>query len=266
MNKVLKKLPLASILCVLFGIIFFAGCATSATRGPGRAGNWISPMLTFTLSSDAANVYNGTINVERANSAAGVQPVTRAGRVTTPGLTEESLMRNGAVRATANFSYAGDEEFLVRFRVWIDEFSGHSIDGRVPVAPAADLNVQDRVLVLWQDPHGTWWDVRRAPLGVANTGGVRNHFMLGDGTRAYERDGGIFSFRVNRDTVSQYASMDFFIVTLDRPVERPHKTDGNFTGYVITFSVETPDRFAGHFHGYEVLVSTATAFAVNPAR
>jgi len=251
------------VLPVLFFVVILAGCATGASPARGAAGGWIAPMLSLTLSSDSVNVYNGTINVERTNSAAGVTPVTRVGRVTNPGITEASLMANGAVRATLNLDYRGNEEFLVRFRIWVDEFSGHSIDGRVPNA-AGEAN--DRVLVLWRDPSGTWWDIRRAPLGSANTGGVRNPFRLGDGTPAYERDGGVISIKMNRDNISQFASQEFYIVVLDRPRERPEKVDGNFTGYVITFSVETPDRFAGHFHAYEVLVSTSTAFAVNPVR
>ena len=263
MNKVLKKLPFAQVLLVLFAVIVFVGCATGASPARGAAGGWISPMLSLTLSSGTANVYNGTISVERTNSAAGVTPVTRAGRVTTAGITEASLVANGAIRATLNLSYQGEEEFLVRFRAWVDEFSGHSIDGRVPNATG---EASDRVLVLWRDPAGTWWDIRRAPLGSANTGGVRNPFRLGDGMLAYERDGGVVSIRVNRDNISQFAALDFYIVVLNRPLERPEKVDGDFTGYIMTFSVETPDRFAGHFHAYEVLVSTATALAVNPAR
>jgi hypothetical protein len=76
----------------------------------------------------------------------------------------------------------------------------------------------------------------------------------------------VISIRINRDNISQFASVDFYIVALDRPRERPEKVDGDFTGYIVTFSVETPDRFAGHFHGYEVLASSSTAFSVNPAR
>ena len=259
MNKVFRKIHLTPVLAILVTLVFLAGCATGASpRAP--AGGWVSPMMSITLSNDAANVYNGTINVERANSAAGATPVTRAGRVATPGITEELLLRNGAVRATLYFNYHGEEEFLVRIRAWVDEFSGHSIDGRVPNAAG---EASDRVLVLWRDPNGTWWDIRRAPLGSANTGGVRNSFRLGDGTLAYERDGGVISIRVNRDNISQFAVLDFYIVALNRPIERPEKVDGDFTGYILTFSVETPDRFAGHFHAYEVLVSTSTALAIN---
>jgi len=209
-------------------------------------------MLSLALSSNTADVYRGQIAVERVNSAAGVQPVTRAGRVSSEGITSESLIQNGAVRATAKIRYDGEDEFLVRFRVWIDEFSGHSIVGRVPNATG---EATDRVLVLWRDPDGVWWDIRRSQLGGPSTGGVANRFTLEDG-----RNINPLTILLDRNTALQHAYTDLYIVVLDHAQPHPERA-----GFVITYYAEAPDRFAGHFHAYEILVSTSTALAVNPA-
>jgi hypothetical protein len=223
-------------------------------------------MLTFTADSNTTSLYDGTINVERSNSAEGVTPVVRTGQVTTAGITEASLLDNGAVRATARLSYNGDDEFLVRFRVLIDEFNNHSNVGggqwRVPT-PGAASSDPDRILVLWQDANGTWWDIRRSQIGNAQTGGVRNPFKLADGSNAYEADGGVISIKLNKDTVSQYATVNLYIVVLSEP--RPDVTNPTQRidpGYMITYYAELPDRFAGHFHGYEILASASAPIVV----
>ena len=254
MSNVIKKLPLAAVLPILFCAVFFAGCATTASpsaREPEMASGWIAPMLSLSLSSNTANLYNGTtINVARANSAEGVAPIVRTGQVTTPGITEALLMANGAVKATGKLSYDGEDEFLVRFRLWIDEFSGHSIIRRVPNASG---EANDRVLALWKDPDGTWWDLRRSTLGGANTGGTGNPFTLDSG-----RNANPVAIKLNRNTASQYAALDFYIIVLDTA-----QAHAEVAGYIVTYYVEMPDRYAGHFHAYEILASTATALAVN---
>ena len=262
MSKVFKEPPMASpkalVLSMLFCVAFLTGCATSAVRtgdnpAAGVSGGWIAPMLSLTLSDDTANLYSGIINVSRANSAEGVTPVVRTGQVTTPGITEALLVANGAIKATGNLFYDGEGEFLVRFRLWIDEFSGHSIVRRLPNASG---EVNDRVLALWRDPDGTWWDLRRSTLGGANTGGTANPFPLDTG-----RDANPVSIRLNRNTAPEYASVEFYIIILDQA-----QVHAEVSGYVVTYYVEMPDRFAGHFHAYEILASTSTALAVNPAR
>jgi len=242
------------VLSILFCVVLLAGCATGARPvAAGRAEGWISPMLSLTLSSNTANLYTGTINVARANSAEGAIPVVRTGQVITPGITEALLMANGAIKATGNLIYGGEDEFLVRFRLWIDEFSGHSIVRRLPNATG---EANDRVLALWRDPNGTWWDLRRSTLGGVNTGGTANPVTLDTGITANP-----VSIKLNRNTAHQYTSVDFYIIVLDHA-----QAHAEVAGYVVTYYVEMPDRFAGHFHAYEILASTSTALAVNPAR
>jgi len=239
---------------LLFIIVFLTGCATApVARGSGQGNEWVAPMLSFTLGSNTANIYNGTINVARANSAEGVTPAVRTGQVTTPGITENLLLQNGAVKATAMLRYSGDDEFLVRFRFFIDEFSGHNIVRRVPNASGEN---SDRVLVLWKDHNGTWWDLRRSTLGGANTGGIANRHLLEDGSNT-----DAVALKIDRNTAPQFTSADFYVVVLD-----PAQAHPEVAGYVITYYAEMPDRYAAHFHGYEILVSTSTPLAVNPAR
>jgi hypothetical protein len=255
MNNILKR-PLMLILPALLAVIFLAGCATGASpavRVSDKDHDWVAPMLSLKLSNDGANLYNGTINVARANSAEGSTPVVRTGQVTSSGITEALLIANGAVKATANLRYNGDNVSPVRFRLWIDEFSGHSVVRRVPNA-AGDAN--DRVLALWKDPDGTWWDLRRATLGGPNTGGTVRRFTLKNGS--YVNPAAIW---LDRDTASQYASVDFYIIVLD-----PAQAHDEVAGYVVTYYAEMPDRFAAHFHAFEILVSTSTPLTVNPVK
>ena len=262
MNKDFRELSLAShlalVLSILFCVAFFPGCVTGADRpdanpAAGVSGGWIAPMLSLKLSGDTANLYTGTISAARANSAEGATPAVRVGQVTTPGITEALLMANGAIKATANLRYDGEDEFLVRFRLWVDEFSGHSIVRRLTNASG---EASDRVLALWRDPEGTWWDLRRSALGGVNTGGIANPFPLGSGINANP-----VSIKLNRNTAPEYASVEFYIIVLDHA-----QANAETAGYVVTYYVEMPDRYAGHFHAYEMLVSTSTALAVNPAR
>jgi len=212
--------------------------------------DWIVPMMTFAQGSNTAALYTGEINAARANSGEGVTPVIRTGQVTSAGITEASLIQNGAVKKTVKLSYNGDAEFLVRFRVVIDEFSGHSIVNR-RLANASN-DAADRILVLWKDSNGTWWDIRRSQIGGANTGGTNSQFVLNNGTNT-----NVTALKINKNTISQYASVDLYIVVLDPPAQNEE-----VAGYIITYYAELPDRYAGHFHGYEILASTSTAVAV----
>jgi hypothetical protein len=243
MEKKLKILCMVLLICA-------AGMSLTVCGVKQESINWIAPMLSFTTSSGVANIYNGEINVARTNSTEEETPVVRTGQVTTAGITEASLINNGAIKATAKLSYNGNDEFLVRFRVLIDEFSGHSVVNRR--LPNASGDNKDRILVLWKDSNGTWWDIRRSSLGTANTGGTENQFTL-----EFGRNADITAIAINKDTVSKYASLDFYIIVLDLP--RQHE---EVAGYIITYYMELPDRYAGHFHGYEILVSTSTAIAV----
>jgi len=232
--------------------ISFISCASiqmNANDGIEETGifvDWIAPMLLLVPESDIINLYNGTINVARANSDEGV----RTGQVTTAGITEESLIANGAIKATAQLRYNGDDEFLVRFRIVIDEFSGHNIVNRRLSNATGENN--DRVLVLWKDPDGIWWDLRRSALGVANTGGSVNRFILGNYNIIY-----LPAIKLDKNTAPDYESVDLYIVVLDPAME-----NDDVAGYIITYYAEMPDRYAGHFHGYEILVSTSTAITV----
>jgi hypothetical protein len=176
----------------------------------------------------------------------------RTGQVTTAGITEALLISNGAIKTTAHLRYNGNDQFPVRFRIWIDEFSGHSIVRRVPNATGEN---SDRVLALWRDSGGTWWDLRRTALGGANTGGVPNRFTLENGNTVNP-----VAILLDRNTAPQYASVDFYIVVLDHA-----QAHAEVAGYVVTYYAEMPDRYAGHFHAFEIPVSTSTAITVNPA-
>jgi hypothetical protein len=262
----------AKIFCIILTICVI-GISMTACEVEVPIGNWFAPMLSFTASNGTANLYNGTIAVERANDTnAGIF----TGQVTTAGITEAILLEKGAVKATAKLNYSGDEEFLVRFRVLIDEFVNHSVTTR-RLGNATGDN-KDKILVLWKDTNGTWWDIRRTQIGNATTGGVRNPFVLQDGSWAYESDGGVISIKLNKNTISQYESIDLYILVQEAPVMPATINIGTSAapnvvpfviadhlevcGYIVTYYVEVPDRYAGHFHGYEILASASTAIAV----
>ena len=216
---------------------------------------WLVPMLSFTPTANTIHIFDGEIAVARQNIEGGPQ----SGQVTTSNITSASLLAGGAVRATARMEYDGSGDYLVQFRVRIDEFQGHGT-GTVVANAAGDPNENpDRILVLWQDANGTWWDIRRARFGWIHTGSDGPHqFIRADGT-PYTVNNAV---RINRNTVSRFASVNFYIVVFDRP-HHPNPTNDR-SGYIITYFAEVPGPFCGHFHGHEILTSTTTPLVVHP--
>jgi hypothetical protein len=191
-----------------------------------------------------------------------VEEIPEEGEAVVPAqLTAAHLEAHGAVKLTANFSYEGDEEFPIRFRVRVDMFQGHSVT-------SYGLGATSAVLVLWQDNNGTWWNMRRTGWGGEFTGGTDTPgwFFASGHDRAGEPYP-VFTFDINKENAADFATQDFYIIFL---TEAPLRTNDagvvtdETAGYVITYQAELPDG-DGHFHNFKVLSSVSNYIHI-PAR
>jgi hypothetical protein len=164
-----------------------------------------------------------------------------------------------------NFAYEGDEQHYVRFIVRLDAFTGHSlthfrIGATYPTDPNSVHYVEGKsgpraALVLWRDPvRNSWINIRSAAFGssAAMKGTQEGHEIV----NATNNNAPQFVFILNKETASQFESMEFFIV----PIE-PVATHADGQGYVMSYTVETPDEH-GHFHGREVIASASVSVLV----
>lgn len=251
MNKKIIKI----LLCIVIAIYFTFSMFACVNEQDMEEITWLSPMLSLTLDANKceqgtymASVYDGDIEANAGSPA----PANERGMVTTEGITASTLTANGAIKATMNFAYLGEETYNVRFRAAItrvlwDEtanegagdwkhpnvFGGSYEDG---VRPAAHADI----LMLCQYD-SKWWNIRTAALGGANTGGLE-YTIIGISSNTA-------TLLINKTTASDYDGQDFYIVGL---------TEGR---YVITYYMEAPD-YVGHFHGYNIIASTSAIITV----
>jgi hypothetical protein len=217
--------------------------------------DWLSPMLSVSVSANEASVFDGVLAVidtndfGRENRGMVVAEIPVEGGATVPAqLTAADLLSMGAVKMTADFAYKGDKEYNIRFRVRVDMFQGHSVT-------TYGLGAMTGVLVLWQDANGTWWNIRRTGWGGEFTGGTDTPGWFNAAGEPYP----VFTFDINKDTAANYEIQDFYIVFLDEAPLR--KNDAGIVtdetaGYVITYQVELPDD-DGHFHNFLILASAS---------
>jgi hypothetical protein len=285
MSKKMKIIVFISVLIMMTAIL--AGCSADETPTPsptplpipvstpepapvstpepvpaGDPIEWISPMLSISVSATEASVFNGeplviidTNDHGRENRGMVAEGMPEEGQAVVPAqLTAAHLEAHGAVKLTARFSYEGDEEFPIRFRVRVDMFQGHNVT-------SYGLGVTTGMLVLWQDDNGTWWNMRRTGWGGEFTGGTDTPgWFFAEGHSRAGEPYPVFAFDINKDTALNFATQDFYIIFLEEaPLRRNDAgivTDET-AGYVITYQAELPDD-DGHFHNFFVLISTST--------
>jgi len=238
-KTIIKMLGIAAIVCIT--------CVTLVACGNKQTVTWFAPMMAINIDEDAkeGDLYNGP-----AINALGGNPVPAAHRgkigtmdgneFTAAEFTGDELVEGNAIKATLNFAYKGDEEYVVRFTFAVSKVNseGHG------ATALADSTRESIILILYEED-GCWWNARRAALGTQYTGGEVCQPSDPEGDEFY-------AFVINKDNAADFAYRDFYIIGLE---------EGE---YVITIRAELPDE-ADHFHAFEVLASVSTMVCIGDA-
>jgi|GEM_PF-3732270 len=233
MKKNHAIISIAILSCITVASLI--GVIVMATR---PSVNWHAPMMSISLSSHTIDTWSETPLTVNANGS--VVNVN------------QSLVESNAIRATVNLSYKGEGTHYVQMNTTDQAFDGHGSSATIGNRPQVS---NDDVLILWRN-HDTnqWWCIRRARLWGQNTLGSPHH-------QSTVNNANMFSFRLNKNTISEFETIEFFIV-VNAENTAANTTHNDRFGYIITFFMDTPNQ-AGHFHGVEVLASTTTTILVN---
>ncbi|MCL2631003.1 MAG: hypothetical protein FWD49_05730 [Firmicutes bacterium] len=241
MKKAFKIFSLILIVCVI-GFALIAcdnGNNNNNNDSYTCSVNWVAPMLAFNV--DAQKCADGTFEIGLHDTLA-----ITSHRITSEGVTKYADLGENAVKVTAQFAYQGDKEWNARFRVAVQEITWDGDDwGHANMIKNHTLpSVADgeKIFVLYEGQHlneNALWNIRGANFGGASTGGLADAEL---GIPA--------SFLINKDTASNYASQDFYIVGL---------TEGR---YVVSYFMTVSD-YAGHWHNYDIIAHTTVLITVS---
>ena len=242
MTKFFQRFVAVAVACVM--MIGLTACRRNDDV------QWISPMFSVTTAS-SISVWNSAEHgtIERSASTISGGSATIIG--SNANISEAQLLDRGAIKATTNLAYEGDGEYFIRIGASTQSFINHGRAGANVLTPAD-------VRILWRHPDtNNWWDVRDSGLGNTATAGEHTHQSLRNGNNTY-------SFRLNVNTVTSLASIEFYIVVLAAPVPTANinQSDSDHrVGIIVTFEIEVADA-DGHFHSWEIIASTSTSIVI----
>jgi hypothetical protein len=251
MKKITAVLLIAALLIILTSCNTDCDCAPQETQTPTEdeptsvppdslGVSWLNPVISFKSEENTVPLWNSEFALHRNQTNEYVLRDVSGASGDDIAVTADELIAGGAVRATVNIAYNGDDEYRGRLLAFAYRFFDHGRATRIS-AHSADPN-PGVILALWQNPvNGHWFNLFQDGIGRSQaTMGEPNFFTL------------------NAETVQQISELEVFIIPTDKPTR---ESSYYRSGYVIKFAFEIPDM-DNHFHGWELIAGGSLPFVV----